>query len=69
MLSGQFLLVVVFVFCLVDLAGFVQREGRSVNFNGYLAPILFGVALQFFGSAVGHLQFDSGKGKPKLNDF
>ena len=63
MVLGQLLLFGVFVFCCIDVAGYTSRGHLMGSLSGYLVPIFAGAAMQFFGSAIGHMRFDATKKK------
>lgn len=61
MLLGQLLLFGVFVFCCFDVAGLSARGHLIGSLSEYLVPVFTGAALQFIGSAIGHLKFNTAK--------
>ena len=66
---GLLLLFLVVVVCSFDVTGLLAGPGVGVPLWGYLSMIFTGVAMQFVGSAIPNMEFETGKspaGKPPM---
>ena len=53
---GCWLLICVAVLCFYDVSGLTTRRALLFPLSGYLSLIFTGVSMQFFGSALPHMQ-------------